>query len=166
MKNRPLSRLYLITFLTVTSSFLEVKNALAGSLPENRGKFLLVEVPDGKRNPDLVVVEKENGIKSLIKVNTKENVEKKVEEGTILCSEDQEQAECPKGYYCSKLDKAKNGTCWFNPTGEVATPLLPKSCYQKSCNTHDDCKLYNEQENPLGCEWRLCLRKRCHPLLY
>ena len=128
MKNRPLSRLYLITFLTVTSSFLEVKNALAGSLPENRGKFLLVEVPDGKRNPDSVVVEKENGIKSLIKVNTKENVEKKVEEG-------------------------------------VATPLLPKSCYQKSCDTHDDCKLYNEQENPLGCEWRLCLRKRCHPLL-
>ena len=156
MKNRPLFQLNLVTFLTITSSFLEAKNALAASLPENHGKYLLVEVPDGKRNPDLVVVEKENGIKSLIKVDTKENVEKKVEEGTILCSKDQEQAECPKGYYCSKLNKAENGTCWFNPTGELC---------QKSCDTHDDCKLYSEQENPLGCMWSICLEKRCPPLL-
>lgn len=115
-----------------------------------------IEVPDGKRNPDLVAVEKENGIKSLIKVDAKENVEKKVEEGTIICSKDQEQAECPKGYYCSKLNKAKNGTCQFNPTVEL--------CH-KSCDTHDDCKLYSEQENPLGCLWSICLEKRCQALL-
>jgi len=156
MKNRPLSRLYLITFLTITSNFLEVKNALAGSLPENHGKYLLVEVPDGKRNPDLVVVEKEDGVNSLIKVDTKENVEKKVKEGAIICSKDQEQAECPKGYYCSKLNKAENGTCQFDPTGELC---------QKSCDTHDDCKLYSEQENPLGCMWNICMKKRCHPHL-
>ena len=159
MNNRPFSRLYLISFLTITSSFLEVKNVLAGTLPENNSKFLLVEVPDGKRNPDLVAVEKENGIKSLIKVDAKENVEKKVEEERIICSKDQEQAECPKGYYCSKLNKAKNGTCQFNPTVEL--------CH-KSCDTHDDCKLYSEQENPLGCLWNICLRetKTCHPYLY
>ena len=62
MKNRPLFQLNLVTFLTITSSFLEAKNALAASLPENHGKYLLVEVPDGKRNSDFVAVEKENGI--------------------------------------------------------------------------------------------------------
>ena len=157
MKNRSRFQLIFITFLTITSSFLEVKNVFAGSLFNNRGKYLLVEVPDGKRISDFVAVEKENGIKSLIKVDTKENVEKKAKEGTIICSKDQEQAECPKGYYCSKLNGAENGTCMFNPTGELC---------QISCRTHDHCKLYSEQGNPLGCLWDVCLRNRCHPYLY
>ena len=48
MKELTLFYMILIAFLTITSIFLQVKYVLAGSLPENRGKYLLVEVPDGK----------------------------------------------------------------------------------------------------------------------
>ena len=35
-----------MAFLTIPSMFLQVKNVLAGPLPENRGKYLLVELKE------------------------------------------------------------------------------------------------------------------------
>ena len=79
MKPHLLFPLIHITFLTITSIITEDEKSFAGGLIENSGNYMLVEVPDSKRIPDIVVVEKEDGIKTLIKVDVQKiNVEKEV----------------------------------------------------------------------------------------
>ena len=79
MKPHQLFPLIYITFLTITSIITEDEKSFAGGLIENSGNYMLVEVPDSKRIPDIVVVEKEDGIKTLIKVDAqKSKVEKEV----------------------------------------------------------------------------------------
>jgi len=79
MKPHQLFPLIYITFLTITSIIMEDEKSFAGGLLENSGNYMLAEVPDSKRIPDIVAVEKEDGIKTLIKVDAqKSNIEKEV----------------------------------------------------------------------------------------
>lgn len=147
-----------MAFLTITSMFLQVKNVLAGSLPENHGKYLLVEVPDGERNSDFVVVEKENETRSLIKVDTEENNEKKVKEKTECSGEGLGQ--CPKEHYCwMPPDGATIGECTF-------LPALQEICINKTCSTTEECEMFRDQEPRTGCLWDVCRYGRCHPYTY
>ena len=143
--------------VTITSMFLQVKNVLAGLLPKNHGKYLLVEVPDGKRNSDFVVVEKENETRSLIKVDTQENNEKKVKEKTECSGEGLGQ--CPKEHFCRMPPGATVGECIFHPA-------LQKISANKKCNTTEECEMWRDQEPRTGCLWGFCLRGTCHPYLY
>ena len=70
MKSRKEFNLLPIFSLSVTFFILFNKNVLTSSVKESSGTFMLVETPDGNENPDLLVVAKPDGKKSLIEVDS------------------------------------------------------------------------------------------------
>ena len=70
MKSR--KEFYLLPILSLSIIFFILfnKNVSTSSVKDNSGTFMLVETPDGNETPDLLVVKKSDGKKSLIKVDS------------------------------------------------------------------------------------------------
>ena len=95
MKVHLVSKTCLIFLLSIISIFGNGKIALAKTVSENSGKFMLVKTPDESKSKDFLLVEKQNGRKSLVKI---EKQTKKIERtlkhiGTLQLS--------PTKYYSS-----------------------------------------------------------------
>ena len=58
----------LIIFLCIISFLLANENVLAETAPEVSGNFMLVKTPDKNEASNLLLVEKKDGLKSLIKI--------------------------------------------------------------------------------------------------
>ena len=61
----------IIALFSTMAFILKDANVLAKTSQEQSGKFMLVKTPDREKLPDFLVVEKQGGRKSLIKVDTK-----------------------------------------------------------------------------------------------
>ena len=59
-------------WLSFISIILDNENALVETTEESSEKFMLIKTPDIRKTPDLVLVEKSNGLKSLLKVDSKD----------------------------------------------------------------------------------------------
>ena len=58
----------LIIFVCIISFLFENEYALAGTVPEVSGNFKLLKTPDKNEASKLLLVEKKDGLKSLIKI--------------------------------------------------------------------------------------------------
>ena len=74
MKGPVVSHLRLLTIFSLILLNVDKKGTLAARMPISSGKFMLVETPDNKKPLDYLVVDKQNGRKSLIKLETQTNV--------------------------------------------------------------------------------------------
>ena len=72
MQTTQVSRFHIIIFLTIISFLSNNKNAFANTVPESSGKIMSVKTPDNVKSPDYLVIEKQNGKKSLIKIEKQE----------------------------------------------------------------------------------------------
>ena len=68
--------------LSFISIILDNENALVETVEENSEKFMLIKTPDIRKTPNLVLVEKSNGLKSLLKVDPKTANQKIVRNST------------------------------------------------------------------------------------
>ena len=71
MKNLLHLHFLIIALFSTIAFILNDANVSAKTLQEQSGKFMLVKTPDREKLPDFLVVEKQGGRKSLIKVDTK-----------------------------------------------------------------------------------------------
>ena len=82
MKPPLITRFFLVFLLSSMLIILDYENALVAAVKESSGKFMLVKTPDNKKTPDLLLVEKSNGLKSLLKVDSKMINQKFVQNST------------------------------------------------------------------------------------
>ena len=68
MKVHFVSKICLIFLLSIIAIFCDGKIALAETVSENSGKFMLVKTPDESKSKDFLLVEKRNGRKSLVEI--------------------------------------------------------------------------------------------------
>ena len=71
MKPPLITRFFLVFLISSVSMILDNENALVATVNESSGKFMLIKTPDNRKSPDLVLVEKSNGLKSLLNVDLK-----------------------------------------------------------------------------------------------
>ena len=82
MKPPFITRFFLVFLLSSISIILDNENALVATVNESSGKFMLIKTPDNRKTPDLLLVEKSNGLKSLLKVDSKIINQKIIENAT------------------------------------------------------------------------------------
>ena len=95
MKVHFVSKICLIFLLSIISIFHDGKIALAETVSENSGKFLLVKTPDESKSKDYLLVEKRNGRKSLIEIEKQTGIKERTQKlkGTLQLN--------PTKYYCN-----------------------------------------------------------------
>ena len=82
MKPPLITRFFLVFLLSSILIILDNENDLVAAVKESSGKFMLVKTPDNKKTPDLLLVKKSNGLKSLLKVDSKMINQKLVQNST------------------------------------------------------------------------------------